>query len=239
MSSEIATLDLPDAAAETKAAKGRTSKKRGSKKAAKKADLFDDERAGSIYRTAARMIYEQGFAATSMNEIAEAVDLTKPGLYYYVKGKKELLFAIMSFAMDQLEENVVAPARRLDDPAERVAFVVREHARLLTHDTSPLAILIDEVAGLSETQRETITRRKRAYFDFIRDDLDALAAAGRLRDVDTTTATFSLLGMVMWIARWYQKGGRMAADVVVDDLAQIALAGVLADPPEHPGNLPV
>ena len=200
----------------------------------KKAALFDDERAGKIYRTAARMIYEKGFAATSMNEIADAVDLTKPGLYYYVKGKKELLFSIMSFAMDLLEENVVAPARELADAADRVGFVVREHARLLTHDTSALAILIDEVAGLSESQRHEITERKRAYFDFIRSDLDTLRDAGRLRPVDTTTATFSLLGMVMWIARWYQKGGRMNADQVVDDLSRIALAGVLANPASLP-----
>ena len=203
----------------------------------KKAALFDDERAGNIYRTAARMIYEKGFAATSMNEIAEAVDLTKPGLYYYVKGKKELLFAIMSFAMDLLEEYVVAPARALDDPAERIAFVVREHSRLLTHDTSALAILIDEVAGLSDEQRRSITERKRAYFDFIRGDLDALREAGRLRAVDTTTATFSLLGMVMWIARWYQKGGRLEADAVVDDLARIALSGVLAEPSTSPDSV--
>ena len=75
--------------------------------------LFDGERAGAIYRTAARMIHEQGFDATSMSQIADAVQLTKPGLYYYVKGKKELLFAIMGFAMDFLESEVVRPAEAI------------------------------------------------------------------------------------------------------------------------------
>ncbi|MCG8458695.1 MAG: TetR/AcrR family transcriptional regulator [Holophagales bacterium] len=195
--------------------------------------LFDDERAGKIYRTAARMIYEKGFDATSMNEIAEAVDLTKPGLYYYVKGKKELLFAIMSFAMDLLDSEAVGPAREIEDPEERLRIIVRQHARLLTHETGALAILIDEVGGLSDSQKEAITHRKRAYFDFIRDTLTELAEAGRLKPVDPTTATFSLLGMVMWIARWYEPGGRLGAEEVVRDLTEIAVAGVLV--PASPG----
>ncbi|MEM8997548.1 MAG: helix-turn-helix domain-containing protein, partial [Acidobacteriota bacterium] len=109
----------------------------------RKAALFDDERAGRIYRTAAQMIYEKGFAATSMNEIAEAVELTKPGLYYYVKGKKELLFAIMGFAMDLLDVEVVAPAQEESDPEARLREIIRRHARLLTHEAGAVAILID------------------------------------------------------------------------------------------------
>jgi TetR/AcrR family transcriptional regulator, cholesterol catabolism regulator len=196
-----------------------------------KTPLFQDERAGRIYRTAARMINEKGFDATSMNEIAEAVDLTKPGLYYYVKGKKELLFAIMAFAMDMLDSEVVGPAQQIVDPEERLRIIVRQHARLLTHDTGALAILIDEVGGLSDDQRKTIQTRKRACFDFIRDTLGELAAQGRLRGVDTTTATFSLLGMVMWISRWYQQDGRLSAERVVADVTEIAVRGVLEGAP--------
>ncbi|MEM8997328.1 MAG: hypothetical protein AAGF23_21270, partial [Acidobacteriota bacterium] len=73
------------------------------------------------------------------------------------------------------------------------------------------------------------------YFDFIRRTLEALRTDGRLRDVDTTTATFSLLGIVMWLSRWYQTDGRMSGDAVVDDVTEIALRGVLADADAAPG----
>ena len=195
----------------------------------KKAALFDDDRAGAIYRTAAQMIYEKGFDATSMNEIAEAVQLTKPGLYYYVKGKKELLYSIMNFAMDLLDVEVVAVAKQHADALERMRAIVRRHAWLLTQATGAIAILIDETRGLSEEQRIGITRRKRSYFDFIRETLDRLKVEGRLRTVDTTTATFSVLGQIMWLARWYQEDGRLDREQVVDDIAEIALGGVLTD----------
>jgi len=192
--------------------------------------LFNDERAGVIYRTAAQMIYENGFDATSMSQIADAVKLTKPGLYYYVKGKKELLFAIMSFAMDLLEAEVIRPAEKIADPAERLRAIVAEHARLLTHEQGTLAILIDEVDGLSEEYRRKIVGRKRDYLDFVRGTLEELRRAGRLRNVDTTVAAFSMLGMVMWLSRWYSADGRLRSSEVVRDVTEIALGGLLCEP---------
>ena len=189
--------------------------------------LFDNDRTGVIYRTAARIIYEKGFDATSMSEIAEALDLTKPGLYYYVKGKKELLYSIMGFAMDLLDSDVVEPSALITDPEERLHVIIREHARLLTNEAGALAILIDEDGGLSEEHREDIVQRKRAYFEFLRQTLEELKEKGRLRQVDSTVAAFSLLGMVMWIARWYDTKGRLASEKVVQDVTEIALAGML------------
>ncbi len=194
----------------------------------KNPSLFDDERSGFIYRTAARMIYEKGFDAISMNEIAKALDLTKPGLYYHVKGKKQLLFSIMDFAMDLLDTKVVGPARSIADPEARLRLIVREHARLLTHEAGALAILIDEDAGLSADQREEIVARKRAYFDLSRQTLDALKAQGRLRPADSTVAAFSLLGMVMWISRWYNPKGRLDSEQVLRDVTEIALGGIVS-----------
>ncbi len=193
--------------------------------------LFDRPRSGFIYRTAAQMIYQKGFDATSMNEIAEALNLTKPGLYYYVGGKKKLLFSIMDYAMDLLDNNVVEPARPIADPEQRLRAIISEHARLLTHEAGALAILIDEDAGLSAEHRGQIVQRKREYFEFLRRTLDELAAAGRLRRIDTTVGAFSLLGMVMWISRWYDPQGRLDSEHVLRDVTEIALGGVVSPSP--------
>ena len=191
--------------------------------------LFDDDRAGAIYRTAARIIYQKGFDATSMSEIAEALQMTKPGLYYYVKGKKELLYSLMRFAMDRLDAEVVEPAREVADPEERLRVVVAQHARLLTNDQEAgvLAILMDEVGGLSDEQREAIVERKRSYFDLVRKTLEELRDEGRMLPVDPTVAAFSILGMVMWISRWYAPKGRLDQEAVVADITEIAVSSIL------------
>lgn len=194
--------------------------------------LFDDQRAGAIYKAAAAMIRRRGFAQTSMADIADAVALTKPGLYYYVKGKQELLFSIMRYAMDLLDAEVMAKAEPVADPEARLRTIVGAHARLLMRDEhGALGILIDEVEGLSGAQKEAIIGRKRRYFDFVRDTIEALRQQRGLTGIEPTAAAFSVLGMIMWLSRWYSPDGPVAAEEIAEDLTEIALAGVLADRP--------
>ncbi|HKP85572.1 MAG TPA: helix-turn-helix domain-containing protein, partial [Blastocatellia bacterium] len=75
----------------------------------------DKDRLSEIYRVAARIICEKGYDATSMSDIAEAVGITKAGIYHHIPGKKDLLFRIMNFGMDSLDEQVIAPAREVED----------------------------------------------------------------------------------------------------------------------------
>jgi AcrR family transcriptional regulator len=77
--------------------------------------LDETNRLGEIYRAAAVLICEKGYDATSMNDIAEAVGITKAGVYHHIKGKKDLLFRIMNFGMDELDEYVIIPARAQPD----------------------------------------------------------------------------------------------------------------------------
>ena len=59
-----------------------------------------------------------------------------------------------------------------------------------------------------------IRSHNRAYLDFIRETLETLATEGKLRSVDTTVAAFSLLGMILWIARWFPAGSSRLNSVV-------------------------
>ena len=91
-----------------------------------------NERLAEIYRTAAQIILRKGYDATSINDIANAVGMTKAGLYHYINGKKELLFDIMNFGLDELDEEVATPASAIPDSVERLRFIIRSHAQLVT-----------------------------------------------------------------------------------------------------------
>jgi AcrR family transcriptional regulator len=70
-----------------------------------------EDRADHIYRVAAEIMCQKGYEATSMNDIADAVGLTKAGIYHYIRGKEDLLFEIMSYAMDMVDQDVRVPAQ--------------------------------------------------------------------------------------------------------------------------------
>ncbi len=192
----------------------------------------DSDKTRTIFRVAARIFSERGFHATSINEIAEAVQLTKAGLYYYIKGKGDLLFRIMDHAMETIEEQVVSAAEKETDPERRLEAVVRKHAALVTQPASaPFAILVDELSGLAPELREKIAARQKRYVDFIRQTLHQLEDDGKLRpNVDCLAASYALLGMVLWSSRWYRQGGKLDSDQVADQLAAMALNGLLKQP---------
>jgi AcrR family transcriptional regulator len=195
--------------------------------AKKSAVAPENDRTIDIYTKAAEIFHEQGFDATSMSNIAAAVELTKAGLYYYIESKEDLLYAIMNYAMERLETMVIEPSQVLDDPEERLKNIIARHARLLTEGNKAITSLTDEIEGLKPKHRKLILDRKRVYMDFVRGTLEALKSAGKLRDVDTTTATFSLFGALLWLPRWYRTDGPLNHDQIVDEITKIMTGGVL------------
>jgi AcrR family transcriptional regulator len=192
----------------------------------------EPDRLVEIYRAAAQIICNKGYDATSMNDIAEAVGITKSGLYHHVSGKRNLLFSIMNFGLDSLEEQVIIPAREIQDAEQRLRTIITNHVQLITsrstaEGNNPVSIVVDEVAGLTLPQRRKIDARKRAYVDLIRDALTELKSSGKLRELDVTAATFSLLGMILWLSRWYSPAGRLSPEQVSEEVTKIALSGLL------------
>jgi TetR/AcrR family transcriptional regulator, cholesterol catabolism regulator len=198
-----------------------------------KAEETSKKRLNQIYVAAAQLFCDKGFDATSMNDIAEAVGLTKAGVYHFIQGgKKDLLFAVMNYGMDRLETQVIAPAQTIADAEQRLRTIILNHARLIAAGSgpnghNPVTIVVDEVAGLTPVQIRKINQRKRAYVDLVRATLQTLKDEGKLKEVDVTVAAFSLLGMMLWLSRWFRPDGRLTSEQVAEEISKIALGGLL------------
>ena len=196
-------------------------------------DLNELDRLNQIYFFAARLFCEKGYDATSMSAIAEATGITKAGVYHFIPGgKKDLLFAIMSYGLDRLDRVVIEPVQTIEDAEERLRAIITNHVKLITHGSTeegfnPVTVVVDEVAGLSPEHRAKINQRKRVYVDLIRKTLEELREQGKLKEVDVTVVAFSLLGMILWLARWYRPDGRLTGDQMVDQICKMALGGIM------------
>jgi TetR/AcrR family transcriptional regulator, cholesterol catabolism regulator len=178
-------------------------------------------------RAAALLFRDRGFDATSVSDIARALGLTKAGLYHHFESKEALLFEIMTFGLERVRDEVVVPIRGIRDPEERLRQLIVRHARITTRGQGAVAHLGDEIRALPPAARKQIEQKMRLYFDLVRDTLRELRAAGRLRNVDVTVATFSLLGMILWLPRWFRQDGRLTQEEVAEDIAKLALGGLL------------
>lgn len=186
-----------------------------------------DPRRFEICMKAARTFVERGFDATSVNDIAASLGVTKPGLYHYISSKEALFFEIVSLGMDWLDEDVIKPVQGIKDPEERLRQILQRHATLTACNEGWITILLDEMHALPMPQRKKIEQRKRRYVDLVRNTMVELKNAGRLRPLDPMVATLAVLGMIVWLPRWVRPGGRMTPEQVAAQVSQLALDGLL------------
>jgi TetR/AcrR family transcriptional regulator, cholesterol catabolism regulator len=180
-----------------------------------------------ICLTAAHTFVERGFDATSVNDIAAALGITKAGLYHYISSKESLLFDIVTLGLDSIDEEVIGPTREIADPEERFLDIVLRHALLATCNDGVITLLIDEVHALPQAQRKKVNLRRRKYFEYVRQTLRELEAGGRLQDIDPTVAAFSVIGAIMWLPQWFRPGGRLSSEEVAEEMVEFIALGVV------------
>src|ERR1700721_3202888 len=121
-----------------------------------------------ILRTAARLFQQRGYDATSMNDVAAALKLSKGGLYHHFQSKDEILFEIMDHAMEITQERVLNPVRVIDDPDERLRALIRLHIEVvLSPRDREITVMLHKNHPLPPPSRSRTNPQKRKYIHFV------------------------------------------------------------------------
>jgi TetR/AcrR family transcriptional regulator, cholesterol catabolism regulator len=187
-----------------------------------------------ILRTAARLFQQRGYDATSMNDVAAALKLSKGGLYHHFQSKDEILFEIMNHAMEITHELVMAPVRRIVGPEERLRALIRLHIEVvLSPRDREITVMLHENHPLPPALGKRINTRKKEYIHFVESliaDVQVNAQRGRSAKcaVSPRAAAFALLGMINWIYQWYKPEGELQANNLVPQFTDLVFGGILA-----------
>ncbi len=197
-----------------------------------------------ILRTAARLFQQRGYDATSMNDVAAALKLSKGGLYHHFQSKDEILFHIMSHAMQITEERVINVVRRidagrigatrLDVTEERLRTLIRLHIQVvLSPEDREITVMLHENHPLPPALRRKINARKKDYLHFVEHLIaDVQRDVQRKRNspqsaVTPRAAALALVGMINWIYQWYKPDGPLTGDAIVQQYTEIFFRGAV------------
>jgi AcrR family transcriptional regulator len=194
-----------------------------------------EERRDQIFAAGARLFAEQGYERTSLQQVADALGITKPALYYYYRSKEDLLFEIMSFCIDHVSQQIAEILACDLAPAERLAELIRRYVRFFADHPHELTILSTTVDSLSDGSRAAIVAKQRTYLESVRTIIDGLLAARPGPLPDRTACAFALLGMMNWIFQWYDPRGSVAPDRLAAQFKELFLHGILGP---QPGGIP-
>lgn len=164
----------------------------------------------AIRRAGLRLIYEQGYEAVSLRQLAAEIGMAQGSLYNHFATKQELLFLLISGHMSDLLAHADEALQGLTDPSERLVAFVEFHVNYHIDRKQEVFICYSELRSLEKENFEAITAMRREY----EQKLIAILRAGIERGVftiaDPQAGAFGILSMLAGICTWYNPKGRLS-----------------------------
>lgn len=181
-----------------------------------------------LLNKAAQLFFDHGYANTRMQDIADAIGISRPALYHYFKNKDEVLIALT-------EGEALSHVRLLEDlirdsnlsARQRLSAAIRANlenkleggARFRFADRIQSELPAQLVASFAKSRRRVFS----LYVEIIQQGIET----GEFREVDAKIIAFSVLGMVNWTAWWYSPSGRKSASEIADDMTELVVRGIV------------
>jgi len=171
----------------------------------------------AIIRAAGTAFKARGFHNTSLDDVAAALNVTKPTLYYYVKNKQDLLYRCHDYALD-LGEAALEYGRVGGSGLDKLQRTLTRYIELLTDDFAAYSVLSD-LNDLTTEQHESIQNRRRQFDAIFRGFVVEGMADRSIRTCNPMLAVAWFMGAVNTIPRWFDEhgalsGGQVAASYV-------------------------
>lgn len=182
-----------------------------------------------IKENAARLFAERGVAGTTLQDIADATGLTRQAVYHYVANKDDLFAMLVSEIADQPAQ-LLHEINDLPDltPVEKLHRMAVSLALHQTANPGRFRLMITSEADLPDHLAASYRASRRQVLRELVTVIDAGIANGIFRPVNSRTAALGIVGMLNWIAWWYQPGGDEQG--TAHELADMAVRSVLLDP---------
>jgi AcrR family transcriptional regulator len=179
----------------------------------------------SLLAVAVAVFNERGYDATSMEDLAARLGITKSAIYHHVPSKVQLLRLALDRALDGLFAVTEESGANTGPAIDRLEHIVRGSVRVLASEL-PFVTLLLRVRGNSPVELAALQRRRK--FDRIITDLvRAAAAEGDVRpDFDPAVTSRLLFGTVNSLTEWYRPNRKLDATALADALVAVTFDGL-------------
>lgn len=179
--------------------------------------FLDDAAAGkrhAIMRAAARLFRERGYERTRLTDIADALNVSKPSLYYHLGDKEGILIAIQQFGLDQMLDGFDLLADRGTSGAELLRILLTRYGEWTTTEFGVCVVTSFNIK-ISPRGAKSLHAARRLLERKVRALIELGIADGSIRPCNPVLAATALFGTLNWMAFWYDRSRarRSAADI--------------------------
>lgn len=183
----------------------------------------------AVLRAAIQAFNEKGFHATSLDDVARRLNVTKPTLYYYFASKDEILFEAQRLGMEGIRAAGEAAELARGDGLAKLRAVLFQYAVIMTMDVGMVVTRVGD-HELSPQSRERFRTLKGGVDQMLRRLIDEGMRDGSIAPGDTRMIAFALAGAVNWIGRWYDPNGPLTPEQIAQSFIATLVDGIAAHP---------
>lgn len=184
---------------------------------------MDDSPRGRVLRAAAYLFHEQGYARTTVRELALMVGIQSGSLFHHFKSKDAILCAVMEEAIIYNLQQMHHAIKQGATPTERLKGLILAELESINGKTShAMSVLVYEWNAITEQQQEPLLAMREEYESLWLKVLDDLKLEGKVNH-DTFICRRLISGATFGTALWFKPNGRIS----IPELAEVTLAMAL------------
>ena len=181
----------------------------------------------AIRKAGLRLIFEHGYSAMSLRQLAAAVGIQAGSLYNHISTKQELLFDLVQDHINELLRELDLALQDKQHPAEKLSAFVAFHVTYHMTKKREVFIANSELRSLEPKNYDAIVKLRRTYERRLADILAEGVSEGVFEVVDIQVATFAILALLTGICTWYRPGGRLTREAIIAAHEKLVLSSVI------------
>ncbi|MGX9934112.1 TetR family transcriptional regulator [Advenella kashmirensis] len=185
----------------------------------------------ALLREAIAAFNQKGFHATSLDDIANSLGVTKAALYHYFSSKHALLYEAFSEALKVGFEAIDKAQEQGATGLEKLQIAIREYLQVTLSEMSRCIIITEEHA-LEAGDREKIVEQRDRFEAKLRDFVREGIQDGSVVPCDPKLAIFSIFGAVNWVPKWFSDDGEWSNRQLAKGMSELLCRSIASRPPE-------
>jgi|GEM_PF-41845 len=182
-----------------------------------------------ILEAAARRFRDQGYAATSMRDLAQAVQLKASSLYNHIGSKEEILRDICFENAERFHAGMQKAEQMKATAAEKVQTLIRMHIHLATEEVTSVTAFNDEWRHLSEPHLSRFKALRRDYEARFQAIIEVGIQQEEFKNLNALTVLYTIFSSVRWLYDWYKPERKVTAEELYEQIATVLMRGLEND----------
>lgn len=187
------------------------------------------ERKRELLSSSQQVLKNKGYAATSVRDIAKALDMEPASLYSHFENKEDILKLTCFEMADKFHLAIKEVNDIYFNTEEKLRMAIRFHVELLTENLDAAIIFIRDWRNLTGESLSQFVEKRNAYEEGIREIIQNGIDEGLFNETDKKFAALTVLSSVNWIVEWYKEDGNLNAEQIAEKLSSFILTGLKKD----------